>query len=213
MTAKLYCFGESGNAYKAALTLTLAEMEWEPIFVDFFNGETRSPEFRGINEMGEVPVLTDGEVTLSQSGVIQDYVSSKTGKLGGRSAAERREILRWVFWDNHKMSSQAGPLRFMMNFIPADKRPEPVIGWLQGRLASALKVLNGHLDGNDWMVGDQVTIADLACCGYLYYPEPFGFDRTQYPHIDRWLDQIAALPDWKAPYDLMPGSPADRAGT
>ncbi len=213
MTAKLYCFGESGNAYKAALTLTLAEMEWEPVFVDFFNGETRTPEFRAINEMGEVPVLIDGDATLSQSGVIQDYVSSKTGKLGGRSAAERREVLRWVFWDNHKMSSQAGPLRFMMNFIPAEKRPEPVIAWLQGRLASALKILNDHLDANDWMVGDQVTIADLACCGYLYYPEPFGFDRTQYPNIDRWLDQIAALPGWKAPYDLMPGSPADRAGT
>ncbi len=108
MTAKLYCFGESGNAYKAALTLTLAEMEWEPVYVDFFNGETRTPAFRAINEMGEVPVLVDGDVVLTQSGVIQDYVSSKTGKLGGRSAAERRDVLRWVFWDNHKLSGTIG---------------------------------------------------------------------------------------------------------
>ena len=75
MTAKLYCFGESGNAYKAALALTLADFEWEPVFVDFFNGATRTAEFRAINEMGEVPVLVDGETTLTQSGVILDYIS------------------------------------------------------------------------------------------------------------------------------------------
>ncbi|MDY6858124.1 MAG: glutathione S-transferase N-terminal domain-containing protein, partial [Pseudomonadota bacterium] len=104
MTIQLYCFGESGNAYKAALTMQLAGVEWEPVFVDFFHGETRSPEYLALNPMGEVPVMVDGDVTLSQSGVIQDYISSKTGKFGGRSANERREVLRWVFWDNHKMS-------------------------------------------------------------------------------------------------------------
>ena len=55
------------------------------------------------------------------------------------------------------------------------------------------------------------SIADFACCGYLYYPEPFGFDRAEWPHINRWLDGIAALPGWKHPYDLMPGNPSDRA--
>jgi len=55
-----------------------------------------------------------------------------------------------------------------------------------------------------------VTLADTACCGYLYYPEPFGFDRAEWPNIHRWLDNIAALPGWKHPYDMMPGSPADR---
>ncbi|MGB3179154.1 MAG: glutathione S-transferase family protein [Albidovulum sp.] len=211
MAAQLYCFGESGNAYKAALTLALADMEWEPIFVDFFNGASRTPEFREINEMGEVPVLVDGDTVLTQSGVIQDYVSSKTGKLGGRSAAERRDILRWVFWDNHKLSSQAGTTRFLMNFLPEDKRPAEVIAFFQARLKAAYTVLDTHLDGRTWMVGDQVTIADTACCGYLYYPEPFGFTRTDWPNIDRWLDRIAAEPRWKHPYDLMPGNPSDRA--
>jgi glutathione S-transferase len=211
MTAKLYCFGESGNAYKAALTMALADMEWEPVFVDFFNGETRTAEFRALNEMGEVPVMVDGDTVLSQSGVIQDYVSSKTGKLGGRSAAERRDILRWVFWDNHKLSAQAGMTRFLMNFMPADKRPAEVINFNQTRLKNAYTILDSHLENRPWMVGDQVTIADTACCGYLYYPEPFGFNRKDWPHIDRWLDRIAALPGWKHPYDLMPGKPSDRA--
>lgn len=211
MTAKLYCFGESGNAYKAALTLTFAQMEWVPVLVDFFNGETRQPAFRALNEMGEVPVLVDGETVLTQSAVIQDYVSSKTGKLGGRSAAERREVLRWMFWDNHKLSGQAGATRFLMNFLPPEKRPAEVIAFQQGRLKAAYTVLNDHLASRGWMVGDQVSLADTACCGYLFYPEPFGFDRKDWPHVDRWLDRIAALPGWQHPYDMMPGNPSDRA--
>ncbi len=207
---KLYCFGESGNSYKVALALTLADMEWEPIKVDFFGGETRTPEFRAINEMGEVPVLVDGDTTLTQSGVMLDYISSKSGKLGGRSAAERREILRWMFWDNHKLSTQVGTVRFLANFLPPDKRPEGAIPFLQGRLKAAYTVLNEHLAHRTWVAGEAVTIADLSCCGYLYYPEPFGFDRADWPHIDRWLTRISTLPGWKAPYDLMPGSPADR---
>ena len=69
---KLYCFGESGHSYKAALALQLAEIDWTPIFVDFFNGETRSDQYRNqVNEMGEAPVLVDGDIKLTQSGVIQ----------------------------------------------------------------------------------------------------------------------------------------------
>ncbi|MFD1196312.1 glutathione S-transferase family protein [Seohaeicola saemankumensis] len=211
MTIKLYCFGESGNAYKAALTLELSGLEWEPVFVDFFNGENRTPEFRAINSMGEVPVMVDGDLTLSQSGAIQDYISTKGGKLGGRSANERREIMRWILWDNHKLSSQAGMTRFLMNFLPEDKRPAEVIAFMQGRLKAAYKVLNDELADKDWLVGDRLTIADIACCGYLFYPEPFGFDRKEWPHIDAWLTRIEQTPGWKHPYDLMPGSPADRA--
>jgi len=212
MTLKLYCFGESGNAYKAALTLELAGLEWEPVFVDFFNGETRTPEFCAINEMGEVPVLIDTErdYTLTQSGTIQDYAVHLTGKLTGTSPEARREILRWLLWDNHKLSSQAGMTRFLMNFLPEEKRPAEVIGFMQGRLKSAYATLNAALDGRDWLVGDTITIADIACCGYLFYPEPFGFIRTEWPHIDAWLTRIAETPGWQHPYDLMPGSPADR---
>ncbi len=211
MTAKLYCFGESGNAYKCALALTFADMDWEPVYVDFFNGEARSAAFKAINEMGEVPVLIDGDTTLTQSGVILDYISSKTGKLGGRSAAERREVLRWMFWDNHKLSTQIGTTRFLANFLPEAKRPEGVIPFMQGRLKAAYKVLDDHLANHQWVAGAAMTIADLSCCGYLYYPEPYGFDRADWPAISAWLDRIAATPGWKHPYELMPGNPSDRA--
>lgn len=213
MSMKLYCFGESGNSYKAALTLQLADVDWDPVYVDFFNGEARSAEYRqNINAMGEVPVLVDAQMRLSQSGAIQQYVVDKTGKLGG-NAQDRYDVLRWVLWDNHKLSSQAGTVRFLLNFLPEDKRASvaPAITFLQGRLAAAYAVLDAHLEGRDWIVGTDVTVADLSCCGYLYYPEPFGFNRADWPHVDAWLDRIAALPRWKPPYELMPGSPADRA--
>ncbi|WP_323763253.1 glutathione S-transferase [Marinovum sp.] len=212
MTMQLYCFGESGNAYKAALALELSGLDWAPVYVDFFNGAARTPEYREtINPMGEVPVLIDGDTRLTQSGVIQSYVTEKAGKFGGATPEEKREVLRWVLWDNHKLSGQNGPLRFLMNFLPEDKRPAEVIGFMQGRLNAAYTVLNAHLEGRDWIVGDGITNADLSCCGYLFYPEPFGFDRADWPHIDAWLTRLSETPGWRHPYDLMPGSPADRA--
>ncbi|NHQ75691.1 glutathione S-transferase [Roseovarius gahaiensis] len=211
MTIQLYCFGQSGNAYKAALALELSGLEWSPVYVDFFNGETRGEAFRDLNPMGEVPVLVDGDVTLTQSGVMQTYVAEKTGKFSGGTPQEAREVMRWMFWDNHKLSSQAGMTRFLMNFLPEAKRPEGVIPFMQGRLKAAYATLNAHLAGRDWIVGEGLTNADLSCCGYLFYPEPFGFVRADWPEIDRWLSNIEGLPGWKHPYDLMPGSPADRA--
>ncbi len=212
MTMTLYCFGESGHSYKAALALQLAGLDWRPRQVDFFGGETRGAAYRAeVNEMGECPVLVDGDVKLSQSGVIQQYLSDTYGHFGGTTPEEKREVLRWVLWDNHKLSSMAGMTRFLMNFLPEDKRPAEVIAFNQGRLKSAYGILDAHLKGRDWIAGDGPTNADLTCCGYLYYPEPFGFDRGDWPEIDRWLGNIQGLDGWKAPYDLMPGSPADRA--
>jgi len=212
MTLKLHCFGESGHSYKAALALELGPLEWEPVHVDFFNGVARTPEYRGsVNEMGEAPVLIDGDLTLSQSGVIQQYLTEKTGKFGGESAEENREILRWILWDNHKLSSNSGVLRFMMNFLSPEHRSDDVIAFLKGRQKSALEILDGHLTQRDWMVGRSVTNADLTCCGYLFYKEPFGFSRDDWPAINRWLDRIANLPGWQHPYDLMRPAYPDKA--
>ncbi len=211
MTIQLHCFGESGNAYKAALTLELAGLTWEPVKVDFFSGTTRDPNWRNENNvMGEAPVLIDGDFSLTQSGAIQQWVVDKTGKLGG-TPEDKYEVLRWILWDNHKMSSQTGVTRFLMNFLPEKNRNPDVITFMQGRCKAAFDVLNTHLEGRDWIIGEDITTADIANCSYLYYPEPFGFDRTDWPNIDRWLTNISNTKGWKHPYDLMPGSPADRA--
>lgn len=204
MPLHLHCFGESGHSYKAALALELGPLDWEPVHVDFFNGVARGPEFRrDVNSMGEAPVLVDGKVHISQSGAIQTYLSDKTGLFGGETDEEKREILRWMLWDNHKLSSNSGVLRFMKNFLSAKHRSTDVIAFLEGRQKAALEILDAHLTQRDWIVGRSVTNADLTCCGYLFYDEPFGFSRAEWPAIDRWLDRIANLKGWKHPYDLM----------
>ena len=212
MVMKLYCFGESGHSYKVALALELAGCDWEPIFVDFFNGATRNKDYRStVNVMGEVPVLLDDDVKLTQSGLIQKYLAEKTGLHGGTTATEMREVLRWILWDNGKFSTVIGATRFLMNFVPEDKRPLQVIETNQTRLKGSYKVLEAVLEDRDFLLGKAITHADMTCCGYLYYPESFGFDKSQWPNISRWLNNISQTPGWKAPYDLMPGSPADRA--
>lgn len=209
---KLYCFGESGHSYKAALALQLAGIDWTPIFVDFFNGETRSEQYRNqVNKMGEAPVLVDGDIKLTQSGVIQNYLYNRTGKHGGKDEAEKLEILRWILWDNHKFSSFAGNTRFLMNFFPKDKRPQPVIDFNLARLKSSYGILENALTDKDFLVGNKISHADMTCCAYLYYPEPFGFERDDWPNIDRWLGNISTTPGWQHPYDLMPGNPSERA--
>ena len=203
---ELYCFKESGNAFKAAIMLELSGCDWSKRWVDFFNGETRSTEYReNVNVMGEVPVLVHGDVHLTQTGVILNYLSEQTGKFGGETDEERREILRWILFDNHKLTSYTATYRFMTNFMKdAD---EAVTGFLNGRMHGAFKVLNSHLQGRDFVAADRPTIADLSLCGYLFWPDEFGTSWSDYPAIKAWLGRLSQLPGWVAPYDLMPSGP------
>lgn len=205
---RLYCFAQSGNAYKAALMLNLCGAHWESRFVDFFGGETKKPEYRAINEMGEVPVLEHGGRRLSQSGVILDYLSDHFGKFGGSSDEQRSEILRWILWDNHKLTSYIATLRYMVTLA---KVGEPQVhDFLRGRVKASLGILDAHLAKNSFAVGGSPTIADLSMCGYLYWPDEFGVSWSDYPQIGAWLERIRALPGWVHPYELMPGHPLKR---
>ena len=112
----LHCFAQSGNAYKPALALQLAGADWAPRFVDFFSGETRTSAYRAINVMGEVPVLEHGELRLAQSGVILEYLAETLGRFGPADATERREVLRWLLFDNHKLTSYTATCRFLRTF-------------------------------------------------------------------------------------------------
>ena len=203
MDFKLYCFAQSGNAYKAALMLSLCGAKWEPRFVDFFNGETRTPEYRAsINEMGEVPVLEHRGKRLSQSGVILHYLSHRFRKFQGE---DQLEVLRWILWDNHKLTSYIASLRFFLQFQKTGETP--VTEFLRGRVKTSLGILDGHLSRSEFATGSKPTIADFSMCGYLFWPEEFGVSWSDYPRIGAWLDRIRALPGWAHPYELMPGHP------
>lgn len=207
---KLYCFAQSGNAYRAALMLNLIGAKWEPVFVDFFvKMEQRTPEWRAeVNEMGEAPVLVDGTRKITQSGVILTYLSEKTGKFQPQTEDDKLEVLRWIIFDNQKVNGYIGPYRFLRWIMQPPGNPI-VIDFLKGRIDNALGILDQRLANRTWLVGDAPTIADISMCAYLYYPEEeLGFDLpAAYPNIGKWLDRIKALPGWKHPYDLMPGHP------
>jgi glutathione S-transferase len=207
----LHCFAQSGNAYKAALMLNLCGADWQPEFVDFFKGGVRTPEFRAINEMGEVPVLVHGERRLSQTGVILDYLAETFGKFGWADGDERREIMRWILWDNHKLTGYTATYRYLKHLVPQIGAPaaDPaVVEFLKGRVMAAYKVLDAHLAGRGFAVLDRPTIADVSMCGYLFWPDEIGVDwKANFPNIQTWPDRIEALPGWDHPYELMPGHP------
>jgi glutathione S-transferase len=201
----LHCFAQSGNAYKPALMLELAGADWSPRLVDYFGGETRTPAYRAINVMGEVPVLEHRGRTLSQSGVILDYLAQTTGQFGWSGDDERREVLRWLLFDNHKLTSYTATYRFLRTL---SKDPNPAVVEEFGKRArGAWSVLDAHLAGRRFVVGERPTIADLSMCGYLFWPDEIGVDWNEFPHVRDWLARIRALPRWKAPYDLMPRVP------
>jgi glutathione S-transferase len=199
---ELTCFDKSGNSYKAALMLELTGCDWEPRLVEFFQGETRGEAYRALNVMGEAPVLIHGATVLSQSGVILDYLAEVTGRFGPETPAERREILRWILFDNHKLTSYTATERFMRHF--QNKKDDPAAEFIYARAKGAWKVLDAHLAGRDWVAADRPTIADISLCGYLFWPQEIGVDWSAYPAIDAWLGRLKALPGWAMPEKLMP---------
>jgi glutathione S-transferase len=207
---QLYCFAQSGNAYRAALMLNLIGADWQPVYVDFFKGgETRTPRYRAeVNEMGEAPVLVHGAKKLSQSGVILTYLAERTGRFKPQGEDARLEALRWIIFDNQKVNGFLGVYRFLKNFARPPGDPA-VLAFLKARIDGNLAVVDKRLSAAPFVLGDEPTIADLSLVAYLYYPvEEFGFDiAAQHRNIGTWLDRIRSLPGWAHPYDLMPGHP------
>jgi glutathione S-transferase len=207
---QLYCFAQSGNAYRAALMLNLIDADWQPMWIDFFGkGVQRTAEYRtDVNEMGEVPVLVHGQKKLTQSGVILTYLSNLTGKFKPKGEDEELEALRWIIFDNQKVNGFLGPFRFLKNFAKPPGDPA-VLAFLKGRIDGNLAIVNKRLTERKYLVSDKPTIADISMTAYLYYPpEEFGFDIARdHPAIGSWLERMKALPGWAHPYELMPGFP------
>lgn len=204
---RLHGFCQSGNTFKVAFLLRALAQRWEPVFVDFMHGATRDPHWRETaNEMGEVPVLDDGIRRLTQSGVILTYLANKHGAFGGASDEEQQEVLRWLFFDNHKLTSYFATYRFMKAFGATEPDPA-VMAWLRGRLDNSFTIVNKHLEHRQFMVGHAPTVADLSLCGYLFYPvEESEYEvAVRYPHINSWLGRLQAIPGWAHPYDILPG--------
>jgi glutathione S-transferase len=204
---KLHCFSQSGNSFKVANYLNCAGLQWEPVFVDFFKGVTRDPNWRdSVNEMGEAPVLETMGQKLAQSGAILLYLAEMTDRFAPQNDKERHEALRWILFDNHKFTSYLATYRFLRSLAP--QAPDPgVLAFLKARFDSALAIVEKHLAKSKFMIGNEPTIADFSMTGYLFYPaEEHGYDwATTSPNVHAWIERMRALPGWKGPYEAMPG--------
>jgi len=204
---RLHCFAQSGNTFKVAFMLRALDVPYEPVFVDYFGGATRAAAWReGVNEMGEIPVLEDGERRLTQSGAILMYLAAKHRSFGGESEEDRLEVLRWILFDNHKFTSYFATYRFMKSF--GASRPDPVITeWLKGRIDGAFAIVDKHLAANRFIVGDAPTIADFSMSAYLFYPaDESGYVVSEsHPNIAAWLARMRDIDGWASPYEILPG--------
>jgi glutathione S-transferase len=205
-TYRPHYFPESGNSYKMALMLTLCGQKFESVWTDFGGGITRSAEWRQkVNELGEIPVLKDSGARLTQTAPILLRLAERYGRFGGKDDNERFEILRWLFWDNHKLTGYMATYRFLRAFTPS---PDPqVLAFLRKRIDDYLGIAERHLQDRSFLVGDQPTVADLSMIAYLSFPpEENGYHlAVSHPVVHAWLSRISALPGWRAPYDLLPG--------
>jgi glutathione S-transferase len=162
---ELYCFAQSGNAYRAALMLNLIGADWKPVFVDFFKGQSRTPEYRTqINEMGEAPVLAHGGRKLTQSGVILTYLARRSRQIPAQGEDEELEALRWIIFDNQKVNGFLGPYRFLKT-LPSRRRSRRA-RLLQGTHRRQSRHRQQAAGGPQFLLGDRPTIADVSLAGY-----------------------------------------------
>jgi glutathione S-transferase len=204
---RLHYFPESGNSYKLALMLTLCGQSFEPVWTDFGGGVTRTPEWRAsVNPMGEIPVLEEDGVRMTQTAPILLKLSDRYGRFGGETAEEKFELLRWLFWDNHKLTGYMATYRFMRTFTAS---PDPqVLKHFRRRLDDFLGILEQHLQLNAFAIGDKPTVADLSMMAYLHYPaDEHGYDfAVTHPAVSGWLGRIANLPGCNRPMICCPAS-------
>jgi glutathione S-transferase len=208
---RLHCFAQSGNCFKVAFALEALGQPWEAVPIDFMafvNGATRDAGWReSVNAMGEAPVFETGGKRLTQSAAILVYLADRHGRFGGRDADERYEVLRWLFFDNHKFTSYFATWRFAKSFGAAP--PDPAVAqFLKGRIDNALGIAEKHLAQREYIVGDAPTIADMSMCAYLLYPQDeHGYDfAATHPNIAAWLERVRAIPGWRDPYAMLPGA-------
>src|SRR5436190_9410035 len=157
---RLHYFPESGNSYKLALMLTLCGQRFEGVWTDFGGGVTRTAEWSAaVNVMGEIPVLEVDGVRLTQTAPILLQLAEQYRRFAPESDAERFEVLRWLFWDNHKLTSYMATYRFLRTFTSSPD--QHVLAFLRRRLDDFLGILQQHFTDRPFVAGARPTVADL----------------------------------------------------
>lgn len=193
---RVYVYPGSGNCYKLTLMLSLLDEPFEVETVDLLAGATRSEAFLRINPNGKVPVLAlpDGEY-LPESNAGLWYLAEGTPFLPDTRLGRAR-VLQWLSFEQYSHEPNIAVARFWIKYLgrPADREEELGRRQAQGRVA--LQVMNEHLAGREWFVGDVCSIADLALYAYTHVAEEGGFELDPYPAIRGWLGRVSRLPGY-----------------
>jgi glutathione S-transferase len=199
----LYGTHTSGPVYKVALALSLLGKPYSYRYVDFAVGEHKSAPYLAINRYGQVPALVpaDGRI-LVQSAAILEHLADSHGQLGGKDAAERQLIREWLYWDADKLA----PGIYRARAIKRGKlvAAKEVADFFTAAARDGLSVLERHLAGRSWLVGDAPTIADIAIYGVASFAPQAGLDLADWPAVAAFVRRFEALPGWRPQAELAP---------
>lgn len=204
--AKLQYYGlPTPNGVKVSIMLEELGLPYEVHLVDFAKNDQNSPEFLSLNPNGKIPAIIDPDgpdgnpIGLFESGAILLYLADKTGKFIPADPAARWETIAWLMWQMGGLGPMFGQLGFFNKFAGKDfedKRPRDRYVDESKRL---LGVLDARLDGRDWIMGEEYTIADIATLGWVrnligFYEarEIVGFD--EFKNVAAWLERGLARP-------------------
>ena len=189
----------SGNCYKIRLTAALLGLPLERREYDIMNGETRTPEFlANVNSNGRIPVLQVGSRFLPESNAACFYLGEGT-KLIPADRFERADMLRWMFFEQYNHEPNIATLRFWLAYIGQAHLTEQQRAQIPAkRIAGqdALALMDRHLTGLAWFVGDACTLADISLYAYTHVAEAGGFRLRDHRNVCAWLDRVAALPGY-----------------
>jgi glutathione S-transferase len=203
MTTKLYFHPASDNARKARMAAALLNVVLKLELVDIFAGDHKKPEYLAINPNGMVPTLDDDGFILWEANAISQYLASKNPNSDAYSANPkvRADIGRWHCWDLAHWTPAVQSLVFERFFKKLVHLGEPDAAAVEKGTKNFHRfaaVLNGHLEGRDYLVGKNVTLADVSIAAGLMYAGPAGIPVEEYKHILRWFGTIEKLDAWKS---------------
>jgi glutathione S-transferase len=197
---KLFGSSDSGHSYKVRSFLLLSGTPHSYHWIDLGTPRAERPaEFVAASRFGEVPVLVDDGIALCQSNAILLHLAQKTTVLCGDSS-EKQAILEWLSWEANRIGFSVPNLRFALLWAA---QPPDVITYLRKRAVADLHTLNSTLALTEFLLPSGPTIADISCSAYLFWLAQIGIAEAEFPHIQRWLSSIRALPRWAHPDDAM----------
>lgn len=202
---KLY-YSEVLNPRKACAVARHLNAPVEYVYVDLGKGEQQSPQFLALNPNGKVPLLTDGDHVVWESNAIMAYLAQKAGSDLWPRDERQIEVLRWLSWDLAHFTYYAGTLYFE-NLIKAKFSIGPpdqaAVEEATGNFRKFAEILNSHLTGRRYVVGDTLTVADFALAVSLPYAQDAKIPVGDFPELQRWHERLNALPAWREPFPSL----------